>query len=166
MKSALIIFASLVLTNFATHAQVQSYSPVMGKDCTLFVDLDAHFSQESGLRTFGGAGSAEELQDVVLIRSIIAERGYTLVSDKTKAEFTLEASNGIQCVMTDGEPGRVAGWVLDNFGTDIYLSGRFSGTETNGRAIENKFHRTIHGFRKKAKFVSEIKEILNFCHKS
>ena len=162
MKKLLIGLTLLAsMSSFAADSITQSSTiPVYGKNCTIHINMDSNFTKESGLRTFGGAGSVNELQSIDTIKELINSRGYKIVENKKDAEFFLETSNGVQCVILEDGVSDFAQELSNLLATDYYLSGRFSGD-----GVENTFNKTIGGMFQKFQFERQVKFILNFCEK-
>ncbi|MFT6631520.1 MAG: hypothetical protein ACJAS4_001469 [Bacteriovoracaceae bacterium] len=157
----LTLMTTMSATSFAgDKLSVESYRPVYGENCTIYVDMDTNFSRESGLSTFGGAGSVEELNSLETIKELIESRGYTIIENKEIAEFSLETSNGVQCVILEDNASELTYTMSNLLATDFYLSGKFKGD-----GVENTFNKTIGGLFQKTRFKSQIKKILNYCQK-
>jgi hypothetical protein len=171
MKTQICFFLGLALAipqmSFAQNLLVQeSVQPVHGEECTLHVDMKSVFPIGTALHVHTPAGTDEALERIELISKLVAKRGYRLVQDPSQAEFRLELSNGVSCVQTEGNPGRLASWVIENFEADITASGKFSGKQADGRMIENSFRKTFNGIRKKSNFKGQVGLILNYCSRS
>lgn len=155
-----IVLLSSITAYSKEFVDVDSFDPVYGNDCSIYIDMKVNFEEETDLNTFGGAGSVEELEDISNIQNLVQSRGYTIIGNKDAAEFVLETSNGVQCVMLADDASDFDYNLSALFGTDYYLAGRFS-----GHGIENSFHKTINGIFKVTKFKNQIKKILNYCKK-
>jgi hypothetical protein len=171
MKTTLLFASALALMSQTVMAdggytRLQNTQHVVGKDCTIYVNMNAEFPMGSELSAFGGAGSDARLSNLKTIAGLLHDRGYTVVADANNAEYRLELANGIQCVMTDGEPGAFVQWMMDNFDTLYTASGRFSGKAANGTYFENTSRHSFEGFHKVSKFRDLVGSIVSYCRKS